>query len=99
MEQVAYFLERMMSLDEGGASLLGNSMILFGSSLKDGNRHLPKNLPLILAGRGKGTLRPGRRLRAQPDTPFCNLHLALLQRLGIKLDSFGDSTGPLDGLA
>ena len=84
---------------EGGASLLDNSMILFGSSLKDGNRHIPKNLPLILAGRGKGTLRPGRRLRAQPDSPFCNLHLALLQRMGIKLASFGDSTGPLDGLA
>ena len=99
LEQVAYFLERMMSLDEGGASLLDNSMILFGSSLKDGNLHEHKNLPLILAGRGKGTLRPGRRLRAKPDTPFCNLHLALLQRMGIKLDSFGDSTGPLDGLA
>ena len=40
-----------------------------------------------------------RRLRAEPGTPFCNLHLALLQRLGIKLDSFGDSTGPLEGLA
>ncbi len=74
-------------------------MILFGSSLKDGNRHDPKNLPLILAGRGKGTLRPVRRLRAKPGTPFCNLHLTLLQRMGIKLDSFGDSTGPLDGLA
>ena len=99
MVQVAYFLERVMSLDEGGTSLLDNSMVLFGSSLKDGNRHEHKNLPLLLAGRGKGTLRPGRRLRAEPDTPFCNLHLALLQRMGIKLDSFGDSTGPLEGLA
>ena len=99
MLQVAYFLEQVMSLEEGGTSLLDNSMVLFGSSLKDGNHHEHKNLPLLLAGRGKGTLRPGRRLRAKPGTPFCNLHLALLQRLGIKLDSFGDSTGPLEGLA
>lgn len=69
VEQVAYFLNKVKSLKEGESSLLDNSMILFGSSLKDGNRHDPENLPLILAGRGKGTLRPGRRLRA-PRLPF-----------------------------
>ncbi|MEX2262232.1 MAG: DUF1552 domain-containing protein [Bryobacteraceae bacterium] len=99
IEQMAYFLNRVKSLDEGGSSLLDNSMILFGSSLKDGNRHDPENLPLILAGRGKGTLRPGRRLRAAPKTPLCNLHLALLHRMGVMEKSFGDSTGPLEGLA
>jgi Protein of unknown function (DUF1552) len=98
-EQLAWFLTRAKSLDEGGTSLLDNSMILFGSSLKDGNRHQEENLPLILAGRGKGTLRPGRRLRAPELTPFCNLHLALLHRMGIMEKSFGDSTGPLEGLA
>lgn len=98
VEQVAYVLEKMRGLDEGGTSLLDNSIVLFGSSLKDGNKHDPKNLPLLLAGRGKGTLRPGRRLRAKPDTPFCNLHLALLHRMGIEADAFGDSTGPLEGL-
>lgn len=97
--QVAYFLNEARSLDEGGASLLDNSMILFGSSLKDGNRHDPENLPLILAGRGKGTLRPGRRLRAPEKTPLCNLYLAMLDRMGIKETSFGDSTGLLQGLA
>ena len=74
-------------------------MILFGSSLKDGNRHDNENLPLVLAGRGKGTLRLGRRLRAPEKTPFCNLHLALLHRMGIMEKSFGDSTGPLEGLS
>ncbi len=99
VEQFAYLLERMRSLDEGGRSLLDNSMLLYGGSLSDGNRHIEENLPLILAGKGKGTLRPGRRLRAAPKTPMCNLHLALLHRMGVRDESFGDSTGVLDGLS
>lgn len=99
MGQLAYFLGKVKGLDEGGSSLLDNSMILFGSSLKDGNRHDPENLPLLLAGRGKGTLKPGRRLRAEAKTPLCNLHLAMLHRMGVMEKSFGDSTGPLEGLS
>jgi hypothetical protein len=99
IEQVAYFLNRMRSLDEGGKSLLDNSMVLFGGSLKDGNRHDVENLPLVLAGRGKGALKPGRRLRAPEKTPLCNLHLAMLHRMGVMEKSFGDSTGPLEGLS
>ena len=74
-------------------------MIMFGATLKDGNRHDPENLPLILAGRGKGTLRPGRRLRAPAKTPLCNLYLAMLHRMGVQEKSFGDSTGPLANLS
>jgi len=98
VEQVAYLLKKMRGLDEGGTSLLDNSMVMFGATLKDGNRHDPENLPLILAGRGKGTVRPGRRLRAPEKTPLCNLYLAMLQRMGVKETKFGDSTGPLQGL-
>jgi len=98
-EQMAYFLNRMKSLDEGGTSLLDNSMILFGGTLKDGNSHAVENLPLILAGRGKGKLRTGRRLRAPEKTPLCNLHLALLHRMGIEEKSFGDSSGLLEDLS
>ncbi len=99
VRQTAYFLSRMRDLDENGSSLLDNSMVMFGSSLSDGNAHDPSNLPLILAGRGKGSLRPGRRLTAQPDTPLCNLYLSLMQRMGIEdAAAFGDSTGPLEGL-
>jgi hypothetical protein len=98
-EQAAWFLTKMKSLDEGGTSLLDNSMVLFGSSLKDGNRHDNENLPLVLAGRGKGTLRPGRRVRAAEKTPMCNLLLAIAQRMGVQEKTFGDSTGPLEGLA
>ena len=96
--QVAYLLTRMKELKEGDGTLLDHSMVLFGSSLKCGNRHLEENLPLLLAGRGNGTLRPGRRLRFEKKTPFCNLHLAMMERMGVKETSFGDSTGVLQGL-
>jgi len=99
IEQLAWFLNKLRSLKEGSTSLLDNSMILFGASLKDGNRHDPENLPIILAGRAKGAIRPGRRLRAAAKTPLCNLHLAMLHRMGIAEKSFGDSTGALEGLA
>jgi hypothetical protein len=99
MEQMAYFLEKVKGLDEGRTSLLDNSMIMFGGSLKDGNQHTVENLPLILAGRGKGAIRPGRRLRAPEKTPVCNLYLEMLHKMGIEEKSFGDSTGRLQGLA
>jgi hypothetical protein len=99
VEQFAYFLNKVKGLDEGGTTLLDNSMIMFGGSIKDGNQHTVENLPLLLAGRGKGALRPGRRLRAPEKTPLCNLYLSLLQRMGLMEKSFGDSTGPLQGLS
>jgi len=99
IEQVAYLLKKMKGLDEGGTSLLHNSMVMFGGSLKDGNRHTEENLPLLLAGQAKGALRTGRRLRAPAKTPLCNLYVSLLDRMGIKVNSFGDSTGALEGLA
>lgn len=98
MEQVAYVLERMKDLEEAGTPLLDNCQILFGSTLRDGNKHDPHNLPLILAGRGCGTIRPGRRLRFETDTPLCNLYVSMLHRAGIEADSFGDSTAPLPRL-
>jgi hypothetical protein len=97
--QVAYLLNKMKGLREADGTLLDHSMVLFGSSLKCGNRHLEENLPLLLAGRGNGTLRPGRRVRFEKKTPFCNLHLALMERMGVKEESFGDSTGVLQGLS
>ncbi|MBI1356563.1 MAG: DUF1552 domain-containing protein [Acidobacteria bacterium] len=99
VEQLAYFLDKMRGLKEGESSLLDNSMVLYGGSLSDGNRHTEENLPLLLAGRGKGSIRPGRRLRAAEKTPMCNLHLALMERMGVNEKAFGDSTGGLQGLA
>lgn len=98
VEQIAYILNKMKSLDEGGSSLLDNSMVMFGWGIKCGNLHLEHDLPIGIAGRAKGTLKPGRRLRFAPETPLCNLYLSMLNRMGIEDKAFGDSTGTLAGL-
>ena len=71
----------------------------YGSTIKDGNRHTHEDLPLILAGRGGGAIRTGRRLIAPKQTPLCNLFLTMMDNLGVSLPHFGDSTGRLQGLA
>ena len=73
-------------------------MVLYGSCLSEGNKHWHSNLPIILAGRGGGALSPGKLLAAPDPTPLCNLHLALAQRMGVKLDRFGDSEGTVSGI-
>jgi hypothetical protein len=73
-------------------------MLVYGAGLADGNRHEHENLPLVMAGRGGGTILPGRHLRSAPETPMANLLLAMLDRMGAHTDSFGDSTGTLRGL-
>jgi hypothetical protein len=98
VEQFAWFLERLRSVPEGDATLLDSSMILYGGCISEGNQHLHSNLPLVLAGGGGGTLRPGRRLQVPDPTPMCNLHLALAQRMGVELSQFGDSDGTLEGI-
>jgi hypothetical protein len=95
IEQYAYFLNRMKSIKEGDGTLLDSSMILFGSGLRDGDRHSPKNIPLVLAGQGGGTLKTGRHLVFEPDTPLANLYLAMLNTMGIESSQFGDSTREL----
>lgn len=97
-ERFARFLERMKSVPEGEGSLLDHSMIVYGGGISDGNKHWHNNLPVVVAGRGKGSLSPGRHLVARDPTPMCNLHLALLHRLGLKVPRFGDSDGVLKGL-
>lgn len=99
LEQYAYLLGRLKSIREGDGTLLDNSMILFGSGMRDGNAHSPYNLPILLGGRGGGTLATGRHLVYDKKTPLCNLYRALLPRLGAPVASFGDSSGELAGLS
>jgi hypothetical protein len=93
------FLDRLAALREGDRTLLDQSMVLYGSGICDGDRHNHDNLPILVAGRGGGSLRPGRHLRYPKDTPLTNLYLAMLHRMGVRDRSFSDSTGPLEGLA
>lgn len=97
--QFAYLLERLKSTPEGDGSLLDNSMIVYGSAIADGNRHSHHDLPIILAGRGGGTLDTGRHLKYASETPLTNLYLAMLERVGVRAEALGDSTGPLVDLA
>jgi hypothetical protein len=98
LEQFAYVLSRLRAIPEGEGTLLDHCQIVYGGGLADGNAHDHGNLPLLLAGRAGGTIQPGRHLRFAPETPMANLLVALLQRTGVKVDSFGDSTGTLRGL-
>lgn len=97
--QYAYMLDRMSSIREGEGTLLDNSMVLFGSALRDGNRHDPHNLPIILGGRAGGSLASGRHLSFSKDTPLCDLYLSMLDRVGAPVERFADSNGPLPGLS
>jgi len=96
--QLAYLLEKMKSIPEGDGTLLDHSMIVYGSGISDGNRHNNENLPILLAGRGGGTIDPGRHVVYERETPMNNLYLSLLDRVGAPADYIGDSTGQLAGL-
>jgi hypothetical protein len=96
--QLSYFLQRLRSIPEGNGTLLDNCMILYGSGLSDGNRHNNENLPILLAGRGGGTLDTGRHVRFEHETPLCNLFMSMLDRFGSPAPFIGDSTGRLSGL-
>ena len=98
VEQYAYMLERMKQIREGEGTLLDNSMVLFGSGMSDGNSHNPRNLPLVLAGRGGGRFATGRHVVYEKKTPLCNLYAAMLSAVGAPVGRFGDSTGALNGL-
>src|SRR5262249_6454317 len=101
VNQFAYFLNKLRAIPEGdgGGTLLDQCMIAYGSGNSDGNRHTHNNLPILLAGKGGGTIRTGRHLRYPDETPVNNLWLALLERMGAATEKLGDSTGILKGLS
>ena len=94
----AKFLERLNGISEGNGTLLDNSMIVYGSAIADGNRHSHHDLPILLAGKGGGTIASGRHLVYPKETPLNNLFLSMLDRMDAGVDSLGDSTGRLKGL-
>jgi hypothetical protein len=97
-EVFAYFLERLKATKEANGTLLDHSMIVYVSGLSDGNRHSHEDLPVLLAGRGDGRLKPGRRIVYQRGTPITNLYMTLFDHLGVQAERVGDSTGRLDQL-
>lgn len=99
IEQFAYVLRKLKSITDGEGSLLDNCQIVYGSGIGDGNAHNHDNLPVLLAGRGAGTLSPGRHIRYENGTPLNNLYLSLLEHMGVQAEHMGDSTGKLSNLA
>lgn len=97
--QFAYFLQKLKSIPEGEGTLLDNCMIVYGSGLGDGNRHNHDNLPVLVAGRGGGSIRSGRHVQFERETPMTNLFLSLLDRVGAPTERLGDSTGLLGQLS
>lgn len=98
VEQFAYLLERMQAVREGDGTLLDHSMVLLGNGNGDGALHNHDDLAILLAGRGNGTIDPGRHVRYERRTPFMNLVLELLDRMQVPAERFGDSTGRLGRL-
>ncbi len=99
IKQFAYLLEKLKSTPDGDGTLLDHVMVTYGSGLSDGNAHDHGNLPLVLAGRGCGTLRPGRHVRYPDETPMANLFVAMLDRMGVPVETLGDSKGELGYLS
>jgi hypothetical protein len=97
----AYFLEKLQATPDGDGSLLDHSLILYGGGMGDGNLHRHADLPCLLAGSLGGTFPTGRHVRYPLDTPMSNLLLTILDGVGVRLDTLGDSTGrlPLEPLS
>jgi hypothetical protein len=96
LEQLSYFLDKLKATEDvDGKSLLHNSMIVYGGCISDGDRHNHDDLPILLAGHGGGSFKPGRHVELGENVPLSNLYLRMLHEFGIKEPRFGDSTGLL----
>lgn len=92
----SYFLEKMKDTPDGDGSLLDHSAIIYGAGMSEGNGHVPTNLPILLVGGASGRLRGGRHLKYASGVPLANFHLSLLDKLGVRVESHGNSTGPIN---
>ena len=99
IEQVAYFMDKLEATPDGDGTLLDHVLIQYGSGISDGNLHTHTDLPVFIAGGRTSGLKGGRHLRVPSGTPLTNLQLALLGRLGVPMETLGDSAGELRELS
>jgi hypothetical protein len=92
----AEFIARLHETRDGDSTLLDRSMIVYGAGISDSNRHVHENLPVLVVGKGNGSVRSARHVDLGRDTPVANLHLALLDRMGVRPQRLGDSSGALE---
>jgi len=101
IHQVSLFsklIDRMHNTPDGDGSLLDHSIMMYGTGMGDGDHHTPYDLPVILVGGGSGKMKGGRHIKYAMHTPFMNLGLTLLDKVGVQVDSISDSTGLLTNL-
>ena len=96
VKMFAYLLERMKATPDAEGTLLDNSMIMYGSSISDGNLHTHHDLPIVVAGGGAGQVKGNRHIIYPKETPLNNLLVTMLEKVGVPGEKFGDSTGKLD---
>jgi hypothetical protein len=98
LQQFAYLVEKMDTLPEGDGSLLDSTLFMYGTGISDSNTHFHDDLPIALVGGRSAGIRGGRYIRYAEDTPLANLHVSILEMLGVPVEALGDSTGKLDRL-
>ena len=94
----SYFVDALRNTPDGQGTLLDNSLILLGSGMGNPDVHDHSNLPIVLAGGGGGTVKAGRHIRYPQQVPLANLHMTLLDKIGVRIDNFADATGTLTEL-
>ena len=98
VQQLAYLVARLDALPEGDGSMLDSTLFLYGTGISDSNTHFHDDLPIALIGGRNAGIKGGRYVRYPEDTPLANLHVSILEKLGVPVEAFGDSTGRLDRL-
>ncbi len=102
MQQFTYLVQRLKAIDEGGQSLLDSSMLMLASNLYDGDKHGADQMPMVLAGKAGGAMKTGRVIdyndKGNNNRRACSLYLSMMDRMGVKMERFGDADKPLAGL-
>jgi hypothetical protein len=100
VSQLAYFVDKLQKTQQGGGTLLDDTVLLFGSGMSDGHMHLPKNVPVLVTAGKNINIRGNRSIALDPEkgTPLASLQLSILEKLGLQVEKFGDSNGPLAGV-
>jgi hypothetical protein len=98
MSLFAYYLDKLQATEDGEGSLLDHVMLLYGSGMSNSNLHVPTSLPILVAG-GRNYLAGGRHLKFAAGTPLTNLYLTMLNKVGVAVESIGDSTGQFEELS
>jgi hypothetical protein len=99
VKMFAYFLEKLRSTPDGDGTLLDHALLVYGAGMSDSDTHFHHNLPVLLAGGGTGQIKGGRHLRFTNEPPLANLHVTLLDKLGLPADRLGDSDGRVKELS